>query len=128
MTDWRAEVCRSSYAAFVAGDAEALVKLYEPDCEWDVGPMAAAGAGPVFRGHAGLRDWMAELTGAFDGFAPRIMEIRKSGDRLLVRGDAIGTSQVMGVDTATAPFGQVIEFRNRRILRVTHTDDPPTNW
>jgi hypothetical protein len=34
----------------------------------------------------------------------------------------------MHVETATAPFGQAIEFKKRRILRVSQTYDPPPNW
>jgi ketosteroid isomerase-like protein len=128
VTDWRVDLCRRSYAAWVAADADALVELYDPDCEWDVGPMAAAGLGPVYRGHPGLREMLRELTGAFEGFAPRIIELRVFGEGLLVRADAIGTSQLMHVETATAPFGQAIKFRTRRILSVSHTYDPPPNW
>jgi len=90
--------------------------------------MAAAGLGPVYRGHAGLSEMLGELTGAFEGFAPRILELRLLGEGLLVRGDAIGTSQLMHVETATAPFGQAIDFKERRILRVSQTYDPPPNW
>ena len=128
MTDWRVDLCRRSYAAWVAGDAGAVVELYDPECEWDVGPMAAAGLGPLYRGHAGLLELLRELRGAFEGFAPRIIELRVFGEGLLVRADAIGTSQLMHVETATAPFGQAVEFRMRRILRVCHTYDPPPNW
>jgi hypothetical protein len=112
----------------VAGDADALVKLYEPDCEWDLGPMAGVGLGPVYRGHAGLRDLLREFTGAFEGFAPRIIELRLWGEQLLIRADAVGRSRLMEIETTNAPYGQVAEFRNRRGLRVTHTSDPPPNW
>jgi ketosteroid isomerase-like protein len=122
------DLCRRSYAAWVAADLDALVELYDPACDWDVGPMAATGLGPRFRGHEGLRQMMAELTEAFDGFAPRILDLRLSGERLLVRADAVGRSRLMSVDTATAPFGQVVEFKDRRILRVSQTYDPPPRW
>jgi ketosteroid isomerase-like protein len=128
VTDWRVDLCRSSYAAYVAADADALVELYDADCEWDVGPMAATGLGPAYRGHAGLRQMFSELTAAFEAFAPRILELRLSGEQLLVRADAIGKSEMMGIETATAPFGQVIDFNDRRIFRVSHTYDPPPDW
>ena len=104
------------------------MKLYDADCEWDVGPMAATGLGPIYRGHVGLRQMLSELTGAFDDFAPRILELRLAGERLLIRGDAIGKSQLMRVQSTTAPFGQVIEFKDRRVLKVSHTYDPPPDW
>jgi ketosteroid isomerase-like protein len=128
MGDWRADLCRASYSAWVAGDASSLLALYDPDCEWDLGYMAAAGMGPAYRGHAGLCDLMRDMTAAFDGFAPRIFELRLRGEQMLIRCDAVGTSNLMGIETATAPFGQVIEFRDGRILRVAHTYDPPPGW
>jgi hypothetical protein len=105
-----------------------MVKLFETDCEWDLGPFAPPGLGPIYRGHAGLRDLMQELTGAFEGFAPRIIELRLWGEQLLIRADASGKSELMGIETTSAPFGQVVAFRNRRGLRVTHTSDPPPYW
>ena len=129
MTDWRVRLCRGSYAAWAAGDLEGVLELYDPECEWDMGPMAAAGLGPVFEGHAGLRRLFADLTGAFpEGFAPRIMELRLLGDQLLVRGDAIGTSELVQVETTTAPYGQIIDFKDGRIRKVSQTDDPPPDW
>jgi hypothetical protein len=71
---------------------------------------------------------MHEYTGAFESFAPRIMELRLWRGQLLIRADVSGKSQMMGIETASAPFGQVVEFRNSRVLRVTQTDDPPPNW
>lgn len=122
-------LCRDSYAAWAAGDLDTLIELYDPECAWDMGPMAAAGIGPVFEGHAGLRQLFADLTGAFpSGFAPRIMELRRLGDQLLIRGNAIGTSELVQVETTTAPFGQIIDFKDRRILKVSQTDDPPPSW
>ena len=128
VTEWRVKLCRESYDAWAATDFEALAKLYDPECEWDLGPMAGTGLGPVYRGHTGLREMMAELTGVFEGFAPRLLDIRRWGDRVLIRGDAIGTSHLVGAETANAPFRQVIEFTDHRILRVSQTDDPPPNW
>jgi hypothetical protein len=71
---------------------------------------------------------MHEYTGAFESFAPRIMELRLWGEQLLIRADVSGKSQMMGIEITSAPFGQVAEFRNPRLLRVTQTVDPPPNW
>jgi hypothetical protein len=128
MTDWRADLCRASYAAFLAGDADGLVKLYDPNCEWNLGPLAVVGVGPLYRGHAGLRAMVPELAEAFEGFAPRIVELRLLGEQLLIRGDAIGKSRLMGIAAPAAPFGQVVAFSDRRILSVSQTEDPPPNW
>ena len=82
----------------------------------------------MYRGYAGLRKLLGELTGAFEGFAPRVIELRLLGEQLLIRADAAGTSGRTGIETATAPFGQVVDFKNRRGHRVLHTEDPPPGW
>ncbi len=128
MTDWRVELCRRSYAAWAAHDPDALRDVWSEESEWDMGPVGATGLGPVYRGHDGLSRMFEEITGAFAAFAPRIIELRLFGEAVLVRGDAIGTSELMGAEITTAPFGQVIEFEPGRILRVTQTDDPPPHW
>jgi ketosteroid isomerase-like protein len=62
VTDWRADLCRRSYAAWVAEDADSLIGLFAENCEWNVEAMAATGIGPVYRGHEGLRRFMREIT------------------------------------------------------------------
>ena len=39
-----------------------------------------------------------------------------------------GRNRALGIDVASLPFGQVIEFSDRKVLRVTQTDDPPPGW
>ena len=51
-----------SYAAFGRLDSEALIPLYDPDCEWRMGSMAAAFGTEAFRGHDGRRDLVAAIS------------------------------------------------------------------
>ena len=53
-----------SFAAFNSGDADALLPLYTEDCVWDVSRFRrgfGAGLAQVYRGHEGLRSFLAEF-------------------------------------------------------------------
>jgi ketosteroid isomerase-like protein len=128
VTDWRADLCYRSYAAWVAEDSDALIGLFAENCEWNVEAMAATGIGPVYRGHEGLRRFMREITADWEAFEPVVLELRAADERLLVRGSMHGRNRALGIDVASLPFGQVVEFTDRKVLRVTQTDDPPPGW
>jgi hypothetical protein len=57
-----------------------------------------------------------------------VLELRADDERLLVRGSMHGRNRALGIDVASLPFGQVVEFSDRKVLRVTQTDDPPPGW
>ena len=128
MTDEeRLDVCRRSYAAFAARDADKATGLYHPDCEWVMGEIALAVDTPVFTGHAGLRDFMSLLREDFEEFDCQIVEARAREDLVLIRGMVAGRplSAEMMVEQRLA---QVIEVQDGLIRRVTQTDDPPPGW
>ncbi len=128
MGDWGVQQAPASYAAFVAGDADALVALYHRECVWDFGPMAAAFPRREWRGHEGVRDLVGEFGATLADFEPSIAELRRDGDRMLVRGAARLDLERASPLVVQGGFGQVVEFRDERILRVTVTDDPPPGW
>jgi len=127
VSDWRVDLVRASYAAFAAAAADALVALYDEACEWDWGPASAATPQRHYRGHAGLRELMEELHDVWNGFQPSIAELRVADQVLLARGSGTGRSrrEALALDWA---FGQVLEFRDEKLLRVTVTEDPPPGW
>jgi ketosteroid isomerase-like protein len=84
MSDWRAELCRRSYAAFRTLDIDALLPLYEPDCEWHVGHARAVVGTPTYRGHQGLRAYVRDIGSVYPDFSPEIDEIRTRADGALV--------------------------------------------
>ena len=127
MADSRLELLRRSYAAYAAGDADAAVEVWHPECEWDMGLNAAATSEPVFRGHDGIRTFITETSSTADVQAD-ILEVRGDGDRLLIRGMNRFHMRAYEVDLTNQPFGQVCEFKDGLILRVTQTDDPPPGW
>ncbi len=129
MGDWRAELCYESYAAFRRRDADAAAELYDPECEWEVGAASAALGETSYRGHIGVQALMSDVNEVFPDWDPVIEELRLREDgTVLVRARAGGTARDAGIPLQMPVLGQLIEFRDRRILRVTQTDFPPPGW
>ncbi|MGZ8665901.1 MAG: nuclear transport factor 2 family protein [Solirubrobacterales bacterium] len=129
MGDWRAELCYESYAAFRRRDAEAAAALYDPECEWEVGAASAALGETFYRGHIGVQSLMSDINEVFPDWRPVVEELRLREDgAVLVRATVEGTARDTGMALQMPVLAQVIEFRDRRILRVTQTDFPPPGW
>jgi ketosteroid isomerase-like protein len=129
VSDWRAELCHGSYAAFRRLDPDAAVALYDPDCEWEVGEASAALGETTYSGHGGVRKLMADVGSVFPDWHPVIEELRLRDDgAVLVRGRVEATASGSGMPLEMPVLGQVIEFRDRRIARVAQTGFPPPGW
>jgi ketosteroid isomerase-like protein len=128
MTDWRVQLVRDSYAAFHGLDVDALLPLYDPDCEWHTGTASAALGQATYRGHDGLRALVADLREVFPDWHPRILESRLREDGALLahfNATSSGAMDGAGIDITG---GQIVEFRNRCIVRVVQTDAEPPGW
>src|SRR5271169_6411461 len=88
-----------SFAAWNPPDIEAIIALYQPDCEWRMGHMAAALGTDVFRGHEGLRKLVAAVDEGFDSYEAEQYEARITGDGvLLMRGEIQVRSRGTGIE------------------------------
>jgi hypothetical protein len=122
------ELARRSYAAFGALDADAIVALYDPHCEFELGRVGAAVGVDAFKGHKGLREFVAAIADGVDGYWTTIDEARVTLDRrLLLRGRAGGRSSLLGMELAMESWQQ-LEFRGERILRVAQLEGQPQEW
>lgn len=82
--------------AYGRQDLEAVLEALHPAVEW-VPPIALA-EGRVFRGHAGVRRWWADLTSTFEGFSAEVDEVREVGGRLVVLGRLRSRGKESGVE------------------------------
>jgi SnoaL-like protein len=122
------ELVQRSYKAFGDRNADALIPLYASDCEWLMTPSAAAMFGENFIGHDGLRSLVEIFVENASSFEAEILEAKIADDRtLLIRGRNVARSAVVGAETELT-FWQVIEFRDRLILRVIPSEEPPAGW
>ena len=91
------ELFRRNVDAFNRGDIEAWLETYHPEASF--APISAEIAG-VYRGHAGIRRWLADNRETFETFRVNFPDIRDLGDdRLLVIGTIHLRAQRGGVET-----------------------------
>jgi ketosteroid isomerase-like protein len=118
-----------SYAAFSPLDIEALIPLYHPDCEWRMGSWGAAFGTEVFRGHDGVRAWVAALEAGLEDMEVAIDEARVTGEGvLLVRGHGRTRARLTQMELSASAFWQEITFRDHLICGVEQFDEPPCEW
>ncbi len=128
MTDWRVDLLERSYVAFEGLDPDVILPLYAPDCEWILGELGLAFGTTHYEGHDGLRSLIASLREIFPDWSPRIEEIRERDDgALLVTFRAVGTAQRGGVPL-DVQAGQIVEFADGLIARITQTTTAPPGW
>ena len=117
-----------SYAAFGRLDSEALIPLYDPECEWRVGSMGAAFGTEAFRGHNGLREFVTGISEGVDSYATEIVEARVTRQGVLLVAFAVRAQASYTKIDFTFKAWQEIEFRDGLILSVTHLDQAPSRW
>ena len=127
--DSRMELVERSYAAFDGLDCDAILPLYTEDVEWVLGEASLAFGTEAYHGHDGLRALVSSLGSIFPDWSPTIEEIRSRAEdgALLVVFRAGGTAQRDEVELGVLA-GQIIEFREDLICRVTQTPYPPPGW
>ena len=102
-----------AYEALSQLDAEAAVSLCEPDVEFR---SAIADADDVtYRGHDGVRDFIASLAEVFEWVRAEALEVIGEGDRAVVcnRFRACGRRSGVEVDQR---FFQAVRFRDGNML------------
>jgi ketosteroid isomerase-like protein len=111
-----AELVRRMVDAFNRDDVEAVVAGFDADCEIKEPPEMPDSPVAGYRGHAGVRNWMANLrsvTGA--GFEPRHFE--SSGEFVLCELASTGLGQASGVPVEWVTHA-VFEMRGEKIARI----------
>ena len=74
--------------------------------------------GESYRGHDGIRAWLAEIQESFERFAPWQDEIREAGPSGPSRSGGISfRSRESGVDM-DVPWGWVFEFRDGKLRQM----------
>ncbi len=117
-----------SYDVFSALDVEALIPLYNPDCEWRMGSKGAAFGTVAFRGHDGLRELVGAISEGAESYAPSINEARITREGvLLLDYTALAQTSYTHMDLTLRGW-QEAEFRNGLILSIAEFDEPPPGW
>jgi hypothetical protein len=94
-----------------------------------MGSMGAAFGTEAFRGHEGLRAWVAAIDEGWESFLVEIDEakISREGD-VLLRGHGSGRARTAGMELSIPSYWQEIAFRDGLAVRVVQLDEPPPGW
>jgi ketosteroid isomerase-like protein len=121
MSQDNVEVVRRGFAAFNERAVEELVGLCDPDCEWV--PFRAQLEGMVYRGHAGVRQFVLDMDEDWETFRIAPVEFHDRGDAVAVVGQVTAVGRGSGVDVESVA-GFVFDFRAGRIARLVSYSDP----
>jgi uncharacterized protein len=99
---------RSAYDGFGRGDIDAVLDVMDPDIEWDASD-ALAHTG-VFRGHAGVTEYIQSLSSAWDEYYLYPEQFSESGDGAHV--------MVLGSVKGKLADGQDVEARFAHVLQI----------
>lgn len=120
MSEENLELVREGFNRFLAADFEAILAFFmdvaAPDVE--IYSRFTGLAGEPFRGHAGVRAWLAEWDEGFERFEPRLDQIFEVDDeRVVALGGISFRARASGVDM-DAPIGWIQEFREGKLQRM----------
>jgi ketosteroid isomerase-like protein len=126
MAQQNVDLVRDGYARWQAGDYDLLLDFFLANAAPDIELYSRLGdfMGAPYRGHDGLRAWLAEIQENFVHFEPWLDEARDAGgDRIVATGGIRFQARESGIDMAER-LGWVYEFRNGRLSRMMFYGSP----
>jgi ketosteroid isomerase-like protein len=98
----------SGWSAWSRGDLDLMLVRYAPDYQSVFAPeFVTVGLSSSYRGHAGIREWTADLREAWEQMELTLHEIVDAGDRLVNLGRFRSRGRGSGVEL-DSPVGQAL--------------------
>jgi ketosteroid isomerase-like protein len=117
MSQENVEAFKRAVEANNRNDYDALLEEIDPDVEWyGVMGVMFGGEATVFRGHAGLLEYLRDIDEGFTVRDIRWSEFRDLGERIVVLGHVRGKGRESGIQL-DSQYGAVAEFRRGKIFR-----------
>jgi ketosteroid isomerase-like protein len=126
MSQQNVDLVREGYARWRAGDYDLLLDFLLANAAPDIELFSRFGgfSGAPYRGHDGVRAWLAEIQESFVRFEPWLDDVRQVGDdRVAAFGGISFGAKESGVDMAER-MGWVYEFHNGRLRRMMFYGSP----
>jgi len=121
MSQENVELVRESFARWNEGDYDFLFNSTAPDIEL----LSRFGSltGEPYRGHEGVREWLADIQQSFERFDLWLDDVRDLGDDVLALGGIELRARGSGLDMKE-PMGWVFEIRDGRLARMWFYSQP----
>jgi ketosteroid isomerase-like protein len=103
-------------------DVECLISFSDPKVEWHSFFALGQEAG-VYRGHDGTRQYMRDLSDAWEVGRPDVDDVLGVGDIAVLVGRIHYRGRGSGVESET-PAGWMLKFRNGKVLRFRAFREP----
>ena len=116
------EVVRRAFDAWARRDVEAFLRFVDPAVELESAIIGGA-EGTTFRGHQGVREWVAESDAAFKELRVEREEFRDAGDRVLILGHLYTQGWESGVEL-DSPLAWLCTLRAGKVVRQQGYLDP----
>jgi ketosteroid isomerase-like protein len=121
MSEEHVEMFRRGVDAFNRGDVEAWLEIMHPDVSF--APISSPLEG-IYRGHSGIRRWLADNRKSFETFRVNYADIRDLGDkRLLVIGTIHLRTRESGIET-DVPTAAIATWREGLEIHWKDYGDP----
>jgi ketosteroid isomerase-like protein len=108
------EAVRAGFDAFNAGDDDAWVALWHEDAE--LHELAEVPDADVYRGHDGIRAWVANVRSSLGDFRFEPRRLAERGETVVVDVAASGTGAGSGVPVEWTTY-IVLELRDGKVAR-----------
>ena len=115
MSQQNVELVREGFARWNEGDYDFFFESTAPDIE--LFSRFGSLTGQPYRGHEGVRGWLADIQQSFERFNLWLDEVRDLGDEVLAIGGINWRARESGLDMKE-PMGWVFEFRDGRLARM----------
>ena len=121
MSQENVEVVREGFARWNEGNYDFFFELAAPDVE--LRSRFGSLTGEPYRGHEGVREWLADIQQSFERFDRWLADVRDLGDDVLALGGIELRARGRGLDMKE-PRGGVFELRDGRVARMRFYAQP----
>ena len=121
MSQENVDLVRDGFVRWNEGNYDFLFDSAAPDIEL----LSRFGSltGEPSRGHAGVREWLADIHQSFERFDLWLDDVRDLGDKVLAIGGINMRARGSGLDM-NEPMGWVFEFRGGHVARMRFYAQP----
>jgi ketosteroid isomerase-like protein len=117
MSQANVEAFKRAVEANNRSDYDALLAEFDPDVEWHgIMGVMFGGKATVFRGHAGVLEYLRDIDEGFTVRDIQLSEFRDLGERVVGLGHARGRGRESGIEL-DSQYGAVAEFEKGKVIR-----------